>query len=72
MTSRNFDTTEAQTRVKITVPRVVRVKELSAILGVSEASIRRWGDEGEIPCARVHGVRLFVVMDVIRALRGRY
>lgn len=67
-----FDIMPNDSRLKILTPRVCRVRGLSQLLGVSEASIRRWADEGSIPCAKIGGVRLFVPMDVIRALRSQY
>ncbi len=51
--------------------RELTTRQAAALLGMSEASVKRWCDGGGIPCRRHGKARRFALADLIQALRGR-
>lgn len=51
--------------------RELTTRQAAALLGMSEASIKRWCDGGGIPCRRHGKARRFALADLIQALHTR-
>lgn len=50
--------------------KLLTVKEVSELFGVTETTVRRWVMENKIPSCRIGGARRFNYQEVINYIKG--